>query len=180
MTLVEQDSLSTLGNLQPRAAEIVSPALEERKGRAVPVAGHGGGECWQILPDQLFLQIDRVRGHDRAFLVGFRPPQRRDQIRERLSHAGPRLEDRHPSLVVHIGDVRGHIPLAGSVFELPQTAGQRGVRGEQAAHLERVEGGVRARGGDLDDDIQRFRRIVDDREAHPPVVQLRGHTQIGR
>ena len=64
--------------IEPLQAEIVPPALEQRKPHRL-VAERAFQER-KVLLDELFLQVDGVGRHHRAFLVGRRPPQRGHQV----------------------------------------------------------------------------------------------------
>ena len=57
-----------------------------------------GDENWyrEVLPHQLLLQVERVRGDDDAVVVAQRVQQRRHEVRERLPGARPRLSQQVP------------------------------------------------------------------------------------
>src|SRR5439155_159682 len=65
--VVEERRLGRLGMLESREAEVVAPAFQEREAHAL--IGERGFQKGQILADELLLEVDRVRRHDRAFLV---------------------------------------------------------------------------------------------------------------
>src|SRR5690348_14386251 len=98
--------------LEPLEAEIISPALEQCI--ADRLVAEGSGEKWQVLPDELLLQIDGVRGDDRALAIGGRPAQRGYEVAERLADTRSRLEQPDPALVVEARDRHRHLTLAGT------------------------------------------------------------------
>ena len=116
--LVLEQRVSLLaGLLEPRQADVVPPALEQRERRRVVAGPEGAREDREVLADELLLQIDRVGRDDGALTVLPRPHQCRDQVGERFTDAGPRLEQPDTAVVVQIGHVRRHVALAGTILE---------------------------------------------------------------
>ena len=81
-----------------------------------------------ILVDELFLEIDRVRRNDGFPALSKRVQGRGNQIRERLSHPGPGLDRQRTAPVecrCHFG---GHLLLFGSVFKVLRSGEEAAVR----------------------------------------------------
>ncbi len=166
------------GLLEARQADVVPPSLEQRERRRMVASAERTGENREVLPDELLLQIDRVGGHDGPFAVLAGPHERRHQIRERLSHPGPRFEHADPTVVVEVGDVGRHVALAGAIFEAAERAGHRTAGREQARDVDRIDAGGGARPRALDHHVAVGDLVVHDREADAAVVQPCGNAQI--
>ena len=178
LPLVEQRLQARARLLQARQAEVVAPTLEQREARRVVARAERAGEDRQVLPDELLLQVDRVGRDDGALAVLARPHEGRDEIGERLPHPGAGLQQRDAAVVVEVGAVRRHVPLAGPVLEAAERARYGAARGEQTRHVDRVEacGGARARA--FDHDVEVRDRIVHDPEPDAAVVQPRRHGEV--
>ena len=113
----EKSGREQLALRETQKAEIVPPSLEQREPDFL-FSLERLREKGKILSHELFLEIDGVRRDDRALVVCRRPAQRRHQIRERFSDAGPRLQQTHSAIVVEIRDHAGHLALALAVFVL--------------------------------------------------------------
>ena len=109
-------------------AEVVPPALEQREARRVVLGRERLAQQRQVLADQLLLEVDRVGADDRPLLVGPRPGQRRHQVGERLPDPGARLHQLHAAVVVPVGDVGRHVPLAAAVLVLAEVRRRSGPR----------------------------------------------------
>ncbi len=176
----EQGPLGADRLVEPRETEVVPPALEQGEGGNVVLRRQRPAKERQVLPHQLFLEIDRVGTHDRSFAVGAGPFQRRQQIRERFSHTGTSLEQQDTTVVVSVGDVGGHVALAPPVLVLTQLACHGPVLAERLHHRKGIDSNHGAVAGNLHHDVNLGRGVVDDSETHPGIVQARGHVQVGR
>ena len=136
---LEQRLLAAPCRLEPSEAEVVPPPLQQRERRGVVVGRQGAPQQRQVLADQLLLQVDRVGADDGPFPVGLRPAQRGHQVGERLAHPGPGLQQRHPTVVVGVGDVGRHVALARPVLVAAELPGDRAILAEAGHHLERIE-----------------------------------------
>ena len=98
----------------PADGDVVGAALEKRPldPRRVQGFGHHG----QVLVDDLFLQVDGVRGDDRLFAVATRPVRGRNQVRERLARPRAGLHEPRASVVEAIHDEAKHLALPRPVF----------------------------------------------------------------
>ena len=74
----EQRGVRVRRLVQPVQAEVIAPSLEERIPHGLVV--ERPGKEWEVLPHQLFLQVDRVGGDHRPLAVPGRPAERRDQV----------------------------------------------------------------------------------------------------
>ena len=134
------------GLLEALQAEIVMPSFQQCEAHGL-VAQRFLHER-QILPHELFLQVDRVGGDDRALLVRRGPPERGHEIGHRLPHPGARFHERHAAAVVHARDALGHRALAGTVFPRGEQRCHRAAGAERVADHARIEpNGRRGRAG---------------------------------
>ncbi len=162
--------------LESIEAEIIAPTLQQ--GKTHRLVRERVTEKGEILADELLLQIDRVRRHDRALSVRGSPPQRGQEVAERLSYTGAGLEQRDTAFVVQRRDRARHLPLRGTILVA------REPRGDGPAGPERIGDGARDdRHGDarlrhLDHDVELRRVVVDDPESDAAVVQPRGDGEI--
>ena len=177
--VVEHRVLPGARLLEPRQAQIVAPPLEQREARRVVSGGESARQDRQVLADELLLQVDRVCGHDGALAVLPRPHERRHEVGERLANAGPRLEQCHSAVVVHVGRVGRHIALARPVLERAQHAGDGPVLGEQSGDVHGVEPRGRPRPRHLDHHVAGGDVVVHDREADAAVVQPGRDGEVG-
>ena len=164
---------------EAREAHVVPPPFEQRERGRVLAAPERAGQDRQVLADELLLQVDRIGRDDGALAVLARPHQRRHQVRERFSHARAGFEHPHAAVVVEVGDVGGHVALAGTVLEAAERARHRPAGREQPRHVDRIEAGGGPRAGTFDDDVAVADGVVHDREPHAAVVQPRGDAEIG-
>ena len=157
--------------VEPRQAEVVAPSLQERVGRDVLVVAQRPAQQRQVLADELLLQVDGVRAHDRPLAVRPGPRQGRDEVGERLPHPGPRLEHQHATLVVRVDEVGREVALALAILVAAQRLRDGSPLAQQRDHVERIDRRAHGRRRHLDDDVEPARCIVHDREAHPVVVE---------
>ena len=177
--VLEQRVLLLPRLVEPRQADVVPPALEEREARRVVAGAERAGQNGQVLPDQLLLEVDRVGRDDGPLAVLARPHERRDEVSVRLPHPSPRLEHPHAALVVEISDVRRHVTLGGPVLEAAEGARHRSTRGQKRRDVDRVDPRGRARPHALHDHVAVGHVVVDDPEPHAAVVQPGRHREIG-
>ena len=175
---LEQRARRAARLLEPREAHVVPPALEQRERRRVLAGRERPRQRGEVLADQLLLEIDRVGRDDRALAVGARPRERGHQVGERLPHAGARFEQRHAAVVVGVGDVRGHVALAGAVLERAQRLCGRPARRQQAGDRHSIEARRRPRPRHLDHDVELGHLVVHDAEADAAVVQARRDGEV--
>ena len=115
---------------QAARAEVVLPAFEQ-----------GGLEFFvqqllqdrDVLVDELLLQIDRVRGHDRFLLLLQRVDDGGTQVGERFADARAGLDDQVAAVVQGARDGGGHLRLLGAVLEVARAA-QRAAGGKHLFH----------------------------------------------
>ena len=65
---------------------------------------------------QLLLQVLRVRGDDHGLTRAQGPEDRGHEVCQGLADAGARLDKQELLLAQSLGDLRGHLHLAGAVF----------------------------------------------------------------
>ena len=151
--VVEQLRRAARRLLEPRLAEVVAPSLQQRE--AHRLIAQRLREERQILADELLLQVDRVRRHDRALAIRRRPAQRGHEIAERLADAGARLEQPDAALVVDARDRRGHLALARAVLVARDARARSRPSGPRscadARRVERLRDSVPRH---LDDDVE--------------------------
>ena len=164
--------------IEAREAHVVPPALEQRERGGVLAAPERAGQDRQVLADELLLQVDRIGRDDGALAVLARPHQRRHQVGERFPHAGAGFEHPHAAVVVQIGDVGGHVALAGPVLEAAERARHRPAGREQPRHVHRIDARGGPRAGALHDDVAVADGVVDDGEPDAAVVQPRRDAEI--
>jgi len=164
--------------LEAREAHVVPPPFEQRERGGVLPGPERAGEDRQVLADQLLLEVDGVGRDDGALAVRARPHQRRNEIRERFPDAGAGLEHPHAAVVVQIGDVGGHVALAGPVLEAAEPARHRPAGREQPRYVDRIDARGGPRAGAFHDDIAVADRVVDDGEPDAAVVQPRRDAEI--
>ena len=111
-----------------QTAEIVLPSLHA--GHRDP-ASQNALELGQILVEELVLKVlGRRRDND-----PLPAEQRRDEIGERLSDAGSRLDHQRTVSMQRLFDARRHLYLSGPVFEAGQRFGQHPVGAEEIGCL---------------------------------------------
>ncbi len=176
---LEQGALRAHRLLQPREAEVVAPSLEQGKRWFVLVGAQRVAQEWQVLPDQLFLQVDRVGADDGALAIGTGPCQRRHQIGKALAHARSRLEHQHSAVVVCVGNVGAHVALGLPVLELPHGLRYRAMLPQFRHHFERVEPRLHVHLRHFHHDVETGRVVRDDAETHAVVVHLGRHGEVG-
>ena len=135
--VVEQRVAGGARLLQAKQTEIVVPAFEQCEAHSL--VAQRAYEERQILADELLLQVDRVRRHDRALTVRRRPPQRRHEITERLADAGSGLEESDSAVVVQPRNFRRHRALSRPILIARVHGGYASVRPEIAIDRRRVE-----------------------------------------
>ena len=88
-----------------------------------PFHQHGGElvgidrlEQRDVLVDELFLERDRVRGDDDAFLVLHRVVDRRQQIGERFADAGAGFDEQMFPVGHRLSDRGRHLELLGAIL----------------------------------------------------------------
>ena len=115
--IVEKSRADELCLLETETAEIVSPTLEKSKAHRLIFA-----ECflekWKVLSDELFLQIDRVGRYNRPLVCQDCPSQCGKQISKRFAHAGARLDEPDPVVVVKSRNGARHVALRRPVLVL--------------------------------------------------------------
>ena len=175
--VVKQLRRAARGLFQAGQTQIVAPSLEQRE--AHPLIAKCSREKRQILADELFLQVDRVRGDDGPFPVRRRPAQRRHEVPERLADTGARLQQPDAAVVVDSRDGRRHVALARAIFvarmlQRDSSAGSKVVRdGSRIDPLPCVGA------WHFDDDVERARLVVDDAESDAIVVHAHRDVVVG-
>ena len=136
-------------------AEVVGAPLEQGHAQVVrrvdgPRLVQDRAQGGHVLPQQLLLEGDGVRGDDDALAVAEGVERRRDEVGERLAHARARLDQPLPA--VGEGERCGlrHLQLLRALLEARQDARRRR---ERAPRLARGHGDGRLRSG------KRLRRI---------------------
>ncbi len=94
-------------------ADVVVPPLEQREfGGAVELGGQRLADQREVVRHELPLQGERRGGHDDAALLARQGVRDcRDQVRERLSGTGARLDEQRVALAQRLGDRLGHLLL---------------------------------------------------------------------
>ncbi len=96
-------------------AEVILPALEQRGLELLVEQLLQDGD---VLIDELFLQIDRVRGHDGLALGFQRVHDRRGEVGERFPDARARLDDEVPPVTQRPRHGGGHLLLLRAELEI--------------------------------------------------------------
>ena len=164
--------------VEPQAAEIIPPSLQQRERRFVLGVGERASQQREVLPHQLFLQVDRIGRHHGALTVGAGPGQRWHQVGERLAHAGAGLQQQYAAIVVAIHEMGRQVALALAVLVTAEFARDRSVLAEKCDDVERIEARHRLRLGHLDHDEQAFAVVVHNAEADAIIVGARGDRQV--
>src|SRR5262245_22604140 len=97
-SVLEQRISRSTRLLETRQTEIVAPAFEQSEAHLL--VGEGPAEKWEIFADELLLEVDRVRRHDRALAVRGRPSERGNEVAKRFADTGARLEQSDTAVVV--------------------------------------------------------------------------------
>jgi len=117
--------------VEAAGAEIIPAALE-----------HGVGELGrknlledrQILLDELFLEIDRVRGDDRFFAIRDGVENARDEVAETLADAGAGFDEQMLLILQCARDSDAHLLLLRAEFEI-RAARENALLGKDMLHL---------------------------------------------
>ena len=177
---VKQASAGASRLLQPLQANVVAPSLEQRESHGL--VGKSAGKKGKILPHQLFLQCDGIRGDDRAFAIRRGPAQRRHEIAERLANAGAGLEQSDAAERVQARHAHRHLTLARTILVLAERGEVHGhgtTGSQQRARRRGVERHVRARTRHFDHHVQLCRGIVDDCEPDAVSMYARRNFEVG-
>jgi hypothetical protein len=162
--------------LEPEQADVIAPPFQQRKAHLL--IPEDALEKGQIFRHELLLERNRRGGDDGAFSVERRPSKRRHQVCERFPHAGARLEQSDAAKGVESRNRPRHLALALAIFVRQVMAGNGASGREHRIHVVPFQRLARGRPRNLDDDIDARRFVVDDGEANPIVVQLRGDLEI--
>ncbi len=176
-SVVEQGVARGARLLESHEAEIVAPAFEQRE--AHRLIRESAREERQVLADELFLQVDRVRRHDRALTVRGRPAKRRHEIAERFADTRAGFEQSDAAFVVEPRDLDGHRALARTVLVARVLLRNCAAGAEVTVDAREVDRPMRAALRHFDDDVQLRRSVVDDGEPDAVVVQPRRDVEVG-
>ena len=175
-SVVEQGVARCARLLESHEAQKIAPSFEERE--ANRLVGERAGEERQVFANELFLQVDRVRRHDRALTVCGRPAKRRHEIAERFADTRAGFEQPDAAFVVKPRDLDGHRALAGTILVARVLLRDRAAGAEVTVDARKIDRPMRGALRHLDDDIQRRRGVVDDGEPDAVVVQPRGDIEV--
>ena len=168
--------------IQPQAAEIIAPPLEQRETHLL--IGEGALQEGEILRHQLLLQRNRVGGYDGAFAIGRRPAQCGHEISQRLPYTGAGFQQRHSTSVEGIGHRGGHGTLAWPVLIIARTVPRsHGLRHESVwpqRHIYVIQrhGEQDFATRDLSHDIHARRLVVDNGKPNAIPMNPRGNLEI--
>ena len=182
-TIVEQRRSCSARLLEAHQAQIIPPALQQREAHLL--IGERPLQERQILGDQLLLQGDRIRRHDRAFTVGGGPAECGHEIAQRLANAGACLEQRHAAAIERFGDRSRHRALAGPILVITGPAHALHRLRHQSVRPERDIDVVERhrlhllRARHLGHDIHAGGLVIHDREAHAVAVDARRDFKVG-
>ncbi len=118
-------------------AQVVAPALDERVRRTPPEQRlEGIGEAWHVAVDDLRLQRKRRCRDDGRLVDVERVPDRGNEVGERLSGAGARLDEQVLARLDGVLDGLRHLRLAGARHPTHPTDGGRHelIEGGQFGH----------------------------------------------
>ena len=91
-----------------------------------------------IFIEKLFLQIDRVRGNDRFFVLLKRKENCRDEISERFSHARARFDHEMSIFLQRLGHGHRHFLLLRPIFEILRFREQAVFRKDRADPFDEI------------------------------------------
>ena len=103
------------GALEAPRAKVILPSFHERR---LELDRQDFPQDRDVLVEQLFLEIDRVRRDHGFFLLLDREENRRRQIRDRFADAGPGFDHEVPLLLQSAGHGYRHLLLLGPVLEV--------------------------------------------------------------
>jgi hypothetical protein len=169
--VIEQLRRAARGLLEPRHADVVAPPFEQREANLL--IAQRLRQKGEILADELFLEVDRVGGHDGALTIRRRPAQRGHQVAERFADAGAGFQQADAAVVVESRDRRRHVALARTVLVTAMLAGDRSLGAEVVRDGLRIEPRLLVSARHLHHYIERARVVVDDAEADAVVVHPR-------
>ena len=143
--VAEEFALVVARARQAAQAQVIHAALDQRGAeRRAQLAL----QQRQVLADELFLQGNRVGGHQRPDAVALGVQDQRHQIGQALADAGARLHDQMAVGGQRLGHRAGHVDLlrARFVLEIPGRGGQGAGRQEDGGGLlarrTRIRGGT--------------------------------------
>ena len=120
------------------------------------------------------MQINRIGRDDCPLAIFTGPLEGGHEIGERLPHPCSRLEQRDSTVIVGVGDVRGHVALARPVLERTHRLCHRPGLGQQSGHGDRIEACELTGARTFDYDVQRTDVVVNNPETNPLIMQAGG------
>ena len=121
--------------LQPARANVILPAFHQRR---LELDRQDFLQDRDVLLDQLFLQIDRVRRDDRFLLLLDREKRRGHEVSERFADAGAGFDHEMPLLLERARDRGRHLLLLRAKFEIARLREQPVLRENRPHPLDKV------------------------------------------
>jgi hypothetical protein len=141
--VIEQTQGTALRDSQTSKTQVVRPSLDEGD----PNIGEKVLQHWDVFTEELLLQMDRVSRDNDAPIGLFTDGEHGgDEIGERFSHPGARLDEEVLGRLNGVRHGRSHLDLLGTAFEFGQPATQLATR---AKNVFRTHGIIVARRGFL-------------------------------